>query len=254
MAFTCPNCSATLADKSWSDVLFEDEEGGSPKARIESWAEDWDLSSPGEIPIERIIGGRWLRCLECNRILVRFSQVRRQPVSGQFPKHWPELDAETWLVIPRHSSRPVASEVAETIPQHAEYYRQAAAILDESPIASAMVSRRILADLLRRYAQRTEYNLENQIDEFIKDSSVPSGVRDNLHHFREVANFGAHTQEDDQANIVDVDRDEAEWTLDILDRLFDFFIVAPARDAELRTKMDKKIDAAGRKPIKRPPE
>ncbi len=158
------------------------------------------------------------------------------------------------MVVPRRSTRPVPKEVDDAIPEQAEYYRQAAAVLDVSPIASAVLSRRVLADLLKKYAHRDEFNLKARVDEFIKDTSVPSGLRENLHPFREVANFAAHTQEDDQANIVDVDRDEAVWTLDVLDRLFDHFVVTPARDAEMRAKIDKKrkVKAAGRKPIKPP--
>lgn len=250
MAFKCPNCSATLADKSWLDVLFEDENGREPEREILSFSEDWHLSKVGEIPIQRTIRGSWIKCLECNHVLVRFSQTRRQPVRGQPPREGTDLGTETWLVIPRRSTRPVPKEVDEAIPEQAEYYRQASAILDESPIASAVLSRRVLADLLKKYAGRDEYNLEKQVDKFIEDTSAPPNLRENLHHFREVANFAAHTQEDDQANIVDVDRDEAEWTLDMLDRLFDYFIVTPARDAAIRAKMDKKIGKAGRKPIR----
>lgn len=252
MAFTCPNCTATLADKSWLDVLFEDEEGGEPKDRIDSRAEDWDSSRVGKIPIHRITTGRWLRCLECRHILVRFTQIRRQPVSGKYPRQWPELSAKTWLVVPSRSTRPVPPEVDEAIPQQIQIYREAAAILDESPSASAVLSRRVLADLLKKYAKREEFKLADRIDKFNEDTSHPSGLRDNLHHFREISDFSAHTQEDDQANIVDIDHDEAEWTLDLVDRLFDYFIVTPARDKEMRAKMDKKIKEAGRKPVKPP--
>ena len=250
MAFTCPNCSATLADKSWLSVLFENEKGGEPSSTLESFAEDWDSSRVGQIPIERIIKGRWLTCLECDHVLVRFTQIRRQPVRGQRSRNWPELSAETWLVIPRRSTRPVHTAVDKAIPQQAQHYRQASTILDESPSASAVLSRRVLADLLKKYAGRNEFTLASRIDEFNKDTSHPSGLRDNLHYLREIANFGAHTQEDDQANIVDVGHEEAEWTLGLVDRLFDYFIVTPTRDAAMRAKMDKKIDAASRKPLK----
>ena len=251
MAFTCPNCSATLADKSWLNVLFEsEEEGREPKYRIESFAEDWDMSREGQIPIQRIIGGRWLTCLECRHVLIRFTQIRRQPEGGKLPRDFEILGEESWLVIPRRSVRPVPKDVDAAIPAQADYYRQASAVLDESPIASAVLSRRVLADLLKKYAGRKEFSLADRIDKFNQDTSHPSGLRDNLHHFREISDFSAHTQEDDQANIVDIDRDEAEWTLDLVDRLFDYFIVTPARDKEMRDKMDKKIEAAGRKPLK----
>jgi hypothetical protein len=81
-------------------------------------------------------------------------------------------------------------------------------------------------------------------------SRVARSLRENLHHFREVADFGAHTQKDDQqAANIDVGREEAEWTLDVLDRLFDYFIATPAQDRKMREAMDERIKSAGRKPI-----
>ncbi len=80
MAFMCPNCNATLPDKSWLDVLFEDEDGGSPKADITSFSEDWHLSKAGEYPIHRIFRGRWVRCLECHHtfcVSARFARGRK---------------------------------------------------------------------------------------------------------------------------------------------------------------------------------
>jgi hypothetical protein len=63
-----------------------------------------------------------------------------------------------------------------------------------------------------------------------------------------------HTQTDDQAEIINVTREEAEWTLDVVDRLFDYFIVAPAKDKALHETWDEKLKATGRKPIPPLPE
>jgi len=86
---------------------------------------------------------------------------------------------------------------------------------------SAVLSRRVLADLLEKYAKQTQFSLTARIDKFTADTTHPRQLRENLHHFREIADFGAHTQKDDQAAVIDVGREEAEWTLDLLDRLFD---------------------------------
>ena len=74
-----------------------------------------------------------------------------------------------------------------------------------------------------------------------------------LHHFREVGDFGAHTQEDQEepeTTVIDVDRDEAEWTLDLVDRLFDYFIITPAKDEAIKRKVDEKGKRAGRKSLR----
>ena len=255
MAFTCPNCEAKLADASWLNVLFERGGEQSPTARLESFAEDWDLGREGEIPIERLIAGRWLECLECHHILIRFTQIRRQPARDKLPKDFEILGEESWLVIPRHSSRPVHAEVSKAVPYLAQLYQEAASILDESPRACAILARRVMTDLLKKYAGRSEHGLTDRINKFDKDTSYPSTLRDNLLQYgREIGDFAAHTQEDDQANIVDVGPAEAEWTLDLVERLFEYFIISPARDAEIKAKMDKKIQAIPtRKPLRKDP-
>jgi hypothetical protein len=61
------------------------------------------------------------------------------------------------------------------------------------------------------------------------------------------------TQEDKDSSepaIIDVDREEAEWTLDLVDRLFDYFILQPAKDKAIKQKLDSKIKRAGRTPLR----
>jgi hypothetical protein len=75
-----------------------------------------------------------------------------------------------------------------------------------------------------------------------------------MHRFREVANFGAHTTTSGQGEVIPIDRAEAEWTLDLVERLFDYLIVTPATDKKMREAIDEKIKAASRKPIKALPD
>jgi hypothetical protein len=151
-----------------------------------------------------------------------------------------------WFARPRGVTRLLDPLVPD--PFRTDYV-EAASILDLSPRMSAVLSRRILGDLLEKYAGQTQFSLASRIDKFIADPAQPGYIKENLHHFREIADFGAHTQKDEQQEIIDVNRDEAEWTLDILDSLFDHFIVAPERNRAIREAMDKKIKAAGRKQI-----
>jgi hypothetical protein len=180
---------------------------------------------------------------DCRQLLVTVAQRSVAPGIAAL-----SVQDELWIAWPRfgEGKRHIAPEVGD--PLRADY-EQAAAILEISPRMSAVMSRRILADLLERCAGLSGFSLAKRIDGFTNDKSHPSGLRDNLHHFREIADFGAHTQTDDQAQIIDVGRDEAEWTLDLLDRLFDYFIVAPERDRKMREAMDKRIKDAGRKEI-----
>jgi hypothetical protein len=132
-------------------------------------------------------------------------------------------------------------------------YQEASLILNDSPRMSAVLSRRVLSDLLKDYAGYDEYTLAKQIDKFIADPHHPSNAKDNLHYLREMGDFGAHTKTDAATGeIIEVTRDEAEWTLDVVDGLFDYFIIRPTRDAARRVEMDEKLKKAGRKPIQPP--
>jgi len=49
--------------------------------------------------------------------------------------------------------------------------------------------------------------------------------------------------------IVDVEPGEAEWTLDVLESLFDFYFVRSAMLAARKVALDKKLAEAGKPPI-----
>jgi hypothetical protein len=62
-----------------------------------------------------------------------------------------------------------------------------------------------------------------------------------------MGNFGVHTQTDKTNDeIIDASPEEAEWTLTVIDGLFDYFIVGPERDKERRASFDAKLKRAGR--------
>lgn len=184
----------------------------------------------------------WMACPECFQILVRIRRSFWQP-------RWDHVDnaehaTEEWLAVPRKpASRPIDALVPEPYRQD---YIEASAILDDSPRMSSVLSRRILQDLLQEFAGYDDYKLEDRINKFIADTKYPSPLKDNLHHLRDIANFSAHTKKDKATGeIIDVGRDEAEWTLDVIDGLFDYFIVSPKRDAERRANWDQKRELTG---------
>jgi Domain of unknown function (DUF4145) len=185
----------------------------------------------------------WMRCAnpECKQALIRMSESHARVENNHSVE-----ETVTWLARPRASTRPLDPLVEE--PFRTDYL-EAAAIIDLSPRMSAALSRHILGDLLEKYAGQDRGSLKSAIDKFVEETCHPDYLRENLQHLREIANFGTDTQKDAYAEIVDVDRDEAEWTLDVLDSLFDYFIVAPKRNRKIRKAMDRKSEAAGGKPV-----
>jgi hypothetical protein len=186
----------------------------------------------------------WMWCanVECGELVIRLHETRRE----LFGSDVPQVTTQTWLGRPRAAVRPINDLIPEGLRRD---FGEAAAILDTSPRMSAVLSRRILADVLEEYAGRSEFNLTDRIDAFASDTTQPAGIRENLHYLREMGNFGAHTQKNDQAKIIEIERTEAEWTLDVIERLFEHFIVGPERDRKMREGIAKKVDDAGRKAI-----
>lgn len=70
---------------------------------------------------------------------------------------------------------------------------------------------------------------------------------------RNVGNFAAHPIKSKQTgDIVPVEPGEAEATLAIVEALFDFFFVAPAKQAARLTAYNQKLQAAGKPQLKQP--
>ena len=120
---------------------------------------------------------------------------------------------DTSIGYPRDRVRQVDPHVPE---EFARDFIEAAAILDRSHRMSAVLARRVLSDLLEKYANLGQFSLTTRIDKFIDDTNQPRSLRENLHHLREIADFSAHTQRNDGSEVLDVTREEAEWTLDVV--------------------------------------
>jgi hypothetical protein len=231
----CPVCSENTPDTFWQPFTATPEGGGlTDGLRVE----------PPE-GVGSTVGLQFIYCAnpKCKQLVIRASETSHLPPHAVDD---PEALTRTWFVRPRLARREIDQLVPE--PFRTDYL-EAAAILDASPRMSGVLSRKILGDLLERYAELKFNSLKKQIDGFIDDTTRPYELRENLHYLREIGDFGAHTQTDEREQIIDVGREEAEWTLDVIDGLFDYFIVSPERSKKLRGGMAEKIKQAGRDEI-----
>ena len=70
---------------------------------------------------------------------------------------------------------------------------------------------------------------------------------DDLHDIREVGNFAAHPNKDtNTGEVIDVEDGEAEWLLDILDKLLDFYFVCHSLKVWRQSETDCGIQHARR--------
>ncbi len=153
------------------------------------------------------------------------------------------------ILWPRRSGRPPAPpEVPKPI---AEDFDEAGLILELSPKASAALSRRCLQAILHEAGKFDDRNLNDQIDKAIKSTSLPSAIGDGLHALRELGNFAAHPiPSQASGTITPVEPHEAEWALDVIESLFDFYYVQPAKLLQRRAAISAKLQSAGKPPLK----
>jgi hypothetical protein len=149
-----------------------------------------------------------------------------------------------FMAYPQKYARPVPPEVPDPYRQD---YVEACKVLDDSAKASAALSRRNLQAVLRDKAGTKKKDLYDQIEEVINSAKVPSHIVEALHAVRNIGNFAAHTIKSTTTGaIVDVEPGEAEWNLDVLDSLFDFYFVQPALSARRKAELNKKLNDAGK--------
>ena len=124
-------------------------------------------------------------------------------------------------------------------------------MLPLSAKASAALSRRCLQAVLREKGQTKKKDLADQIDEVIDAKAVPAYIADALHAVRNIGNFGAHPMKStNTGEIIDVEPGEAEWNLDVLESVFDFYFVQPELAAKRKAELNKKLKEAGKPEIK----
>ena len=132
----------------------------------------------------------------------------------------------TFLAYPKTTTRHLPPEVPDP---YRKDFAEACLVLPESAKASAAISRRCLQNLLRDQANVKPSDLSKEIDEVLSSNTLPSHLAEAIDGIRNVGNFAAHPlKSQNTGTIMEVEPGEAEWLLDVLEGLFDFYFVQPA--------------------------
>lgn len=160
-----------------------------------------------------------------------------------------ELVKKRELVRPKGSSRPpVPIEVPKDI---ADDYTEACIVLPDSTKASAALSRRCLQHLLRQAAGIKKGDLANEIQQVLDNNQLPSHLAESIDAIRNLGNFAAHPlKSTSTGQIVEVEPGEAEWTLEVLEMLFDFYYVQPEKIRQRRAALNAKLGDSGKPNMK----
>ena len=166
---------------------------------------------------------------------------------GKNTAQWTPL--EYFMVYPKGVSRSLLS--LDVPSQYAQDYKEACLVLSDSPKASAALSRRCLQNILRVIAKVKPSDLSKEIDEVLSSKQLPSQLAEGIDAIRALGNFAAHPMKSTNTGvIVAVEEGEAEWLLDVLEGLFDFYFVQPAILQKKREALNKKLQDAGKPPLK----
>ncbi len=185
-------------------------------------------------------------CPACREIIIWTASKHLDKLNGNEVHYY--MSDNCVLVHPLSRSRPAPLEVP---PEIKKDFEEAALIIDLSPKASAALSRRCLQAILERDSGVKRGTLNNEIDELLGKKILPSHIADSLDAVRNIGNFSAHPiKSKSSGEIVDVEPAEAEWNLEVIESLFDYYYVQPAKSAERIRRMNEKLVDAGKPPLK----
>jgi hypothetical protein len=219
----CPHCLAGFGAGWWTDSLhFGDVD-----------------------PFEGPWGYKATTCRICKRAIIEIGTLLRTGRTHTFG-----LRARVW---PRATARaPLPKEVPDAFSAD---YKEACEVVDASPKAAAALARRCLQHLLRGHLNVKASDLSQEIDQVLNSETLPSDLAEDIDAIRHVGNFAAHPMKSIQSGqILEVEPGEAEWTLTVLEELFDFYFVRTVKRAAQRVALNAKIaEAKKNAAIKKPP-
>lgn len=217
----CPHCLVSFHDNQTEQLLGEDR------------TSKWTL-------IRRI-------CPACERYIISLFENYRPygPYNGERYYH----NSRELMCHPKSTARSPLPACVES--PFRDDYLEACATLVDSPKASAALSRRCLQAILREKAMTTKKDLAPQIQEVIDSGKLPSHIAESLDAIRNIGNFAAHPiKSTSTGEIIEVEEGEAEWNLDVLEALFDFYFVQPDILKRRKAALNEKLKKAGKPEMK----
>ena len=105
--------------------------------------------------------------------------------------------------------------------------------------------------MLRDAAGVKPGDLVREIQQVLDSRQLPSWLASDIDAIRNIGNFSAHpVKSTNTGDVVPVEPHEAEWNLQVLASLFDFYYVQPAVAAQRRAALNSKLADAGKPAMK----
>lgn len=207
----------------------------------------------GQIQIGNDIEGSYeiktRTCPSCRKLVFHLTQFKTENkyVNGQHRQF--RTDISERLIRPKIANRPPCPP--EVPANFASDYTEACHVLDDSPKASAALSRRCLQNIIHDHLGIKKRDLNLEIQEVIDNKLFPSDILDSIDAIRNIGNFAAHPiKSSSSGEIVEVEPNEADWNLDVLEMMFDYLFVRPALIQKKRDALNAKLKDAGKPDMK----
>jgi hypothetical protein len=180
--------------------------------------------------------------VECNKYIL-FSKLfdsKYDNIKGTW-QHYDLKEIKQWNLVPNSFAKVFPDYVPKAIIKD---YKEACAIVEASPKASATLSRRCLQGMIRDFWNIKEVTLYKEI-EGIKDK-VDTLTWQSIDATRKIGNIGAHMEKNINL-IIDVEPNEAQALINLIEVLIkDWYINKHERQTMLKEIINvskKKIDA-----------
>ena len=122
-------------------------------------------------------------------------------------------------------------------------YQEAFQVLEVSSKASAALARRCLQNLIRKQEGIEGRTLYDEIQRLLATKKLPQYLADDLDAIRVVGNFAAHPIKNTNTGaVVPVEPQEAEWMLDLLTELLDFYFEREVKSKARRSRLQRKLN------------
>lgn len=93
--------------------------------------------------------------------------------------------------------------------------------------------------------------MANEIQQILDEGKLPTHLLESLDAIRNIGNFAAHPiKSESTGEVIDVESGEAEWNLDVLEALFDYYFVQAAILKRKREALNEKLKEAGKPEMK----
>ncbi|MEQ9187823.1 MAG: DUF4145 domain-containing protein [Cryomorphaceae bacterium] len=211
----------------------------------------------GQIQIGNDIEGNYeiksRTCPSCKKLVLHLTnyQLENKMLNqgGRMVNRQIRTEISERLIRPKIANRPPCPP--EVPQKFSTDYIEACHVIDDSPKASAALSRRCLQNIIREQLSIKKKDLYQEIQEVIDNKLFPSDILDSIDAIRNIGNFAAHPiKSTSSGEIVEVEPNEADWNLDVLEMMFDYLFVRPALVQKKRDALNAKLKDAGKPDMK----